>query len=319
MKTVGGTLAARIVGMSKWGGPLSAYMELTEGTAAPSSPSMGRGKVLESTVLALWAEREGLFLVPGERKVCPPSMPYAHATLDALGLLALEDGLFVVPEAKTLALECVGPEWGHDGSDKVAPAYHLQALWYLGVCRAAGLEVAPWVEMPVLVGPEAELAWAARLAERSGRPLGFEDLEGTGLSLRVYRLPWDEELFLAVDERVRRFLAEHVEAGVPPAPSEGDVLMDRDIHAVGRGFRAEKGKALDFQALSPEVQAGYLRLLEATRARREWEAEEEQAKARVQLYMRGAEEVRGLPGGARVTWKGTKSGSRTFTVREPKS
>jgi hypothetical protein len=311
-------MIGRILGLSRWGGPLSAFYELTAGTEAPCNPSMGRGKALEASVLALWAEREGIFLVPGERKVQPPTMPYAHATLDALGLLALEDGVLVVPEAKTLALEQAGPEWGHDGSDQVAAAYHLQGLWYLGVCRAMGLEVAPWVEMPVLLGPEAELAWASRLVERSGRPLTFEDMEGTGLSLRVYRLPWDGELFAAVDERVRAFLADHVVPGVPPAPSEGDVMMERDLHAVARGRRAEKGNVLDFERLVPVEQATVLELLEATRQRRAWGAEEEQCKARVQLLMGGAEEVRGLPGGARVTWKDTKAGTRVFTVKEPR-
>jgi hypothetical protein len=318
VKTVGGTIASRICGLSKWGGPLSAYMELVAGTEAPRNSAMGRGTSLESSVLALWAEREGVFLLQGERKLLPAGMSYAHATLDALGLLSLEDGALVVAEAKTLAVEHAGDAWGEDGSDRVEPAYHLQGLWYLGVCRAAGLEVAPWVEMPVLVGPEAELAWAARLAERSDRTLTFEDLEGTGLSLRVYRLPWDEALFQEADARVRSFLAEHVEKGVPPAPSEGDVLMDRDRNAVARGFRAEKGRALDFEALPPVSQVAFQELLDATRQRRAWEEREEQAKTRVQLLLGSAEEVRGLPGGARVTWKSTKSGSRRFEIREPK-
>ena len=317
MKTVGGSMVSRICSVSKWGGPLSAFFELTADTDAPRTSAMGRGKALEVSVLALWAEREGVFLLPGERKVRPEAMPYAHATLDALGLLALEDGPLQVVEAKTLALEHAGEDWGEDGSDRVAAEYHLQALWYLGVCRAAGLDVVPEVAMPVLVGPEAELAWAARLVERSGRPLTFADVEGTGLSLRVYRVPWDEALFQAVDARVRGFLAEHVKKGVPPAPSEGDVLMDRDVHAVTRGFLAERGKALEYERLGAVEQALLGELLGAVRQRRLWEEQEEQVKARVQLMLGSAEEVRGCPGGARVTWKATKTG-RTFIVREPK-
>lgn len=318
MKTVGGSMVARICGVSKWGGPLSAYFEMTADAEAPRSSAMGRGKALEASVLALWAEREGVFLLPGEFKVRPEAMPYAHATLDALGLLALEDGPLQVVEAKTLALEHAGSDWGEDGSDRVAAEYHLQALWYLGVCRSAGLDVVPEVTMPVLVGPETELAWAARLVERSGRPLTHADMEGTGLSLRVYRVPWDEALFRAVDARVRSFLAEHVEKGVPPAPSEGDVLMDRDTHAVGRGFKAERGAALEYERLSPVEQALVGELLEAVRQRRAWEEQEEQMKARVQLLLGRAEELRGCPGGARVTWKSNKNGARTFTVKEPR-
>jgi hypothetical protein len=170
----------------------------------------------------------------------------------------------------------------------------------------------------VLVGPEAELGWAARLAERMGRPLGFEDLEGSGLHLRVYRLPWDGELFAAVDARVRAFVEEHVRPQVPPAPGEGDVLLERDRQAVARGFRGEKGRALDFERLSPVEQTVFQDLLEATRQKRLWAEREEQAKTRVQLHMREVEEVRGLPGGARVTWKSTKSGTRRFELREPR-
>ena len=313
MKTVGGSMVARICGVSKWGGPLSAYFEMTADTEAPRSSAMGRGKALEASVLALWAEREGRDVLAEPRQVRPEAMPYAHATLDALSPAG--DGRWLILEAKTLALEHAGPDWGEDGSDMVAAEYHLQALWYLGVCRAASLDVVPEVAMPVLVGPEAELAWAARLVERSGRPLTHADLDGTGLSLRVYRVPWDEALFRAVDARVRAFLAEHVEKGVPPAQSEGDVLMDRDTHAVERGFRAEKGAALEYERLSPVEQALVGELLEAVRQRRAWEEQEEQVKARVQLLLGRAEELRGCPGGARVTWKATKSGTRRFEVK----
>lgn len=308
-------MVARICGVSKWGGPLSAYFEMTASTEAPRSSAMGRGKALEASVLALWAEREHIALGPQDvgEVVRAPSMPHAHATLDTL--VRLDEGWRIV-EAKTLALEHAGPDWGEDGSDKVAAEYHLQALWYLGVCRAAGLDVVPEVAMPVLVGPEAELAWAARLVERSGRPLTHADLEGTGLSLRVYLVPWDEALFRAVDARVRSFLAEHVEKGVPPAQSEGDVLMDRDTHAVARGFRAEKGAALEYERLSPVEQALVGELLEAVRQRRAWEEQEEQVKARVQLLLGRAEELRGCPGGARVTWKANKNGARAFLVKE---
>jgi hypothetical protein len=311
-------MVARILGVSKWGGPISAYLELVEGTEAPRNSAMGRGKLLEATVLSLWAERDGMFLVPGERKVQPSGMFYAHATLDALAVLALEDGALVIPEAKTLAVE-QSAGWGHDGSDLVATEYHLQAIWYLGVCRAAGWEVEPEVPMPTLVGPEAELAWAARMAERLGRPLTFADLEGSNLELRVYRIPWDAEIFAVVDARVRAFIDTHVWPRVPPAPSEGDVLMERDLHAIARGFKGERGRALDFEKLAPVAKTVFHELLEATRQRRAWEEVEEQAKARVQLLLGSAEEVRGLPDGARVLWKTNKAGSRRFEVKEPRS
>jgi hypothetical protein len=118
---------------------------------------------------------------------------------------------------------------------------------------------------------------------------------------------------------VVRFLREHVEPRVPPVPAAGDLLTERDMRAVS-ATRAEAGRVLDFERMDPAEQALVLELLEANRQRKAWEKAEEQAEARVKLAMATAEEVRGLPGGARVAWKGMTdaSGKRRFQVHEPR-
>lgn len=249
-------------------------------------------------------------------QVRPSSMEYAHATLDEVWWTP--DGTTaVIPDAKTANVYEMGDDWGPDGSDQVPSEYHLQLLWYHGVARAAGMRVADEALLPTLCGPEAELQWAARLVQATGRPLRLAELEGTGLELRVYRVEWDPEAFRLMDERVRRFLREHVEPRVPPEPGPGD-LLERDLRAVAKGLRADPGRVLDLERLPPAEQALVLELLDANRQRKAWAEKEEQAAARVRLLMATAEEVRGLPGGARVSWKELSSGQRRFELREPK-
>lgn len=315
MVTVGGTMVSRILGLSKRGGPLSAYFDLTgQEDTTPRNSAMGRGLALEQSVLAMFAERDGMQLghVPPVRA---SALPHAHATLDAMAIRDGKSPAYVV-DAKTASTYEMGEDWGPDGSDRVPVEYQLQLLWYQGVCRAAGLSVADEALLPTLCGPEAELQWAARLVTTTGRQLALEDLDGTGLELRVYHVVWDADLFEEVNARVVRFLHKHVELRRPPEPSEAD-LAERDMRAVARGFRADPGKVLDFERLPPPEQALVLELLDATRQRKAWERAEEQAATRVKLVMGTAEDVRGLPGGARVTWRERQTG-RVFKVEEPR-
>lgn len=317
--TVGGTLAARICGLSKYGGPLSAYFQLTADVQAEPTVYTGRGKALEESVLAMWAERDGWAWTAGLR-VEPEAMPYAHATLDARAWpfgVNLSEAVLTIPDAKTANTESMGDDWGLDGTDQCPAEYQAQLQWYHGVCRAAGMNVADEALLPTLCGPEAELQWAARLVQKTGKPLTLADLEGTGLELRVYRVEWDPEAFRLMDERVRRFIREHVEPLVPPEPGAGD-LLERDLRAVAKGLKAEPGRVLNFDSLPPAEQALYLELLDANRQRKEWADREEQAAARARLAMATAEEVRGLPSGVRVTWQDRKDGTRVFQVREPR-
>lgn len=318
--TVGGTLAARICGVSRYGGPLSAYFELTADVQAERKPEMTRGVVLEESVLAMMCERMGGSFV-GMGAVKPMALPHAHATLDGLWLadiiLSGAPVPDVIADAKTVNTESMGEEWGPDGSDQIPTEYQVQLQWYHGVCRAAGMSVADEALLPTLSGPEAELQWAARLVQKTGKPLTIADLEGTGLELRVYRVEWDPEAFQLMDERVRRFLLEHVDPRVPPDPGPWD-LLERDLRAVAKGLRAEPGRVLDFDRLPSHEQALVLELLDANRQRKAWAEKEEQAAARVRLLMATAEEVRGLPGGARVSWKEGQTGMRRFEVREPR-
>jgi hypothetical protein len=93
------------------------------------------------------------------------------------------------------------------------------------------------------------------------------------------------------------------------------VLLQRDLNAVARGIPAEAGRVLDFAALTADERDAFSDFLSCARERRAWEDAEEQAKVRVQLLMGGAEEVTGLPYGAKVTWKRTAAGARRFMTK----
>lgn len=316
-------MVSRILGLSRYGGPLSAYYEMT-GEAPPEDMKLAhqaRGNALEESVLTMFCERMGGAVVNGSA-VRPMAMPHAHATLDARwvpdGGTRADSGVpWTILDAKTLSREAMGDDWGLDGTDQIPVEYHLQLLWYIGVCKAAGMQVADEALLPTLVGPEAELQWAARLVKERGRPLALEDLEGTGLELRVYLARWDALLFEQVNARVLGFLQKHVEPRRPPEPAGGD-LHERDARAVSYGTKAEPGRVLDFDRMQPAEQALLTDLLDCARQRREWERLEAQAELRAKLAMGAAEEVRGLPGGARVTWRARQDGVRVFKVNEPR-
>lgn len=311
-------MVSKILSLSRWGGPLSAYFELTADVQADREEAMDRGRMLEESTLALWAEAHGGQWRPGE-KVVADSLPHAHASVDAFGW----EGESAWPEpavildGKTVAFEVMGPDWGPDGTDVLPAEYHLQGLWYLGVCKASWTLVPDTMVFPTLCGPEAELRWAARLVQKQGRPLALADLEGTGLEFRTYRVHWDEPLFRWMYEAVERFIHKHVEPRLPPPAGEND-LAERDLKAIARGLPASRGEVLDFDKLTPEKQAILADVAEAARQRRAWERAEEQAIARAQLLLGGTEEVHGMPGGVRVTWRATKKGIRRFEIREPR-
>lgn len=319
--SVGGTMVSQILGLNRWAGPLNAYFAcIGHEDSAPRNTSMTRGLILEESVLAMMCERMGGSVVRMGR-VRTDVMPHSHASLDALWLADILLGgvpvADVVVDAKTTSREEMGEEWGLDGTDEMPVEYQLQLLWYLGVCRSAGMHVADEALLPTLCGPEVELQWAARLVTKTGRPLALADLEGTGLELRVYRVAWDAALFEEVNRKVLVFIREHVEPRRPPQPTEADTLKERDVRAVARGMKGD-GSARDFERLPPAEQALLLEVLDASRQRKRWAGLEEQAIGRAQVALGAVEEVRGLPGGARVTWKTIKGGARRFEVKEPR-
>lgn len=309
--TVGGSLVAPILGKSKWAGPHWAYHVLRGLESEESKPELARGKVLESSVLELWRQRSGLTVLKPD-KVMPDTMPWAHASLDAFSLVALDEGMTpLLLEAKTGAWS---DEWGEDGTDQIPREYALQCTWYAGVARAAGWRVAEWVEVPALLGHYKALQAAAVVVARTGAPLSQEEADALGLELRVYRVPWEPRLFEAIKDLVLEFLENHVWPGFPPTLGPEEELLERDRKALALAHKGRKGLSLEWEHLGPGARADVEALIDASAQRKAWEGVEKQHIARVQALMGDATEIE-HPSGARVLWSTGTSGRR-FTVKQ---
>jgi putative phage-type endonuclease len=82
-KTIGGSDAAAIVGLSKWATPLTVYMD-KKGLAPdkPDNIAMRIGRELEETVARLWCEETGKKCQRRNAILMNPRIPFAHANVD---------------------------------------------------------------------------------------------------------------------------------------------------------------------------------------------------------------------------------------------
>lgn len=121
---IGGSDVAAIMGVSPWRTPLQVYEEKV-GLAdeQEESEAMRWGRVLEPVVVAEFARRQGVEVVPGgDQVVRHRDMPWMLATVD--GLVGTDQGL----EAKT-ARSAQG--WGDVDGDDVPMPYMLQVQHYM--------------------------------------------------------------------------------------------------------------------------------------------------------------------------------------------
>ena len=82
-RTIGGSDAAAIVGLSKWATPLTVYMD-KKGLSPdkPDSIAMRIGRDLEETVARLWMEETGKKCQKRNAILKNPNIPFAHANVD---------------------------------------------------------------------------------------------------------------------------------------------------------------------------------------------------------------------------------------------
>lgn len=82
-RTIGGSDAAAIVGLSKWATPLTVYMD-KKGLSPdkPDSIPMRIGRELEETVARLWMEETGKKCQRRNAILINPAYPFAHANVD---------------------------------------------------------------------------------------------------------------------------------------------------------------------------------------------------------------------------------------------
>lgn len=190
---IGASDVAAIVGLSRWGSPVSVYLEKTSGVSAEQTEPMAWGLLLEDVILDEWVRRrdDGLEVPPGTRQALAfrPDAPHHRATLD--GIAFAGDTPRGIVEVKN-----VGTRW--DSGD-VPDYYQIQAQWQIHVT-------------------DLEAGWIVALH--------------TGNRLESYPIERDQKTIDLLVERVDAFWTDHVLAErMPPADdSEATLRALKDAY-----------------------------------------------------------------------------------------
>lgn len=122
---IGGSDAAKVLGVSRWGGPLSVYLE-KKGLYIPDDPGEPAywGTVLEDVVAREFEKRSGLRVQRQNKIFTHPDYPWMLANIDRR-IVGQKKGL----ECKT-ASNFMGDEWE---GDELPDAYYIQIQHYMAV------------------------------------------------------------------------------------------------------------------------------------------------------------------------------------------
>ena len=125
MKGIGGSDAAKVLGVSRWGGPLSVYLE-KKGLYTPDDPGEPAywGTVLEDVVAREFEKRSGLRVQRQNKIFTHPDYPWMLANIDRR-IVGQNKGL----ECKT-ASNFMGDEWE---GDELPDSYYIQIQHYMAV------------------------------------------------------------------------------------------------------------------------------------------------------------------------------------------
>lgn len=127
-RTIGGSDAAAIVGLSKWASPFSVWAEKTgRMPEKEDTEPMRQGRDLEDYVARRWCEKTGKRVRRENSILYNPAYPFAHACPDRL-VIAENAGL----ECKTTS--ALNLRQFHTGS--FPEAYYCQCMHYLAVTGA---------------------------------------------------------------------------------------------------------------------------------------------------------------------------------------
>lgn len=187
---VGGTDIARILGVSRFGGPMGSFLE-KRGLAAPliESSAVRWGKLLEQPVAHEYAVKTGRKVRRAAGFIRQDGRPWAFANVDRWSDKAGTARRIL--EVKT-AGEFAAKDFGEENTDQVPPDHLLQVMWYIAV---TGKDTA---DLAVLIG---------------------------GQKHRIYTVERDDALIAGMLEVAEKFWRD-TEQGIPPEidGSEGSSL-----------------------------------------------------------------------------------------------
>lgn len=247
---IGGSDAAAIIGASRWGSPLSVYLDKVGGSAPrPSTDRQEWGLRLEDALAGWLEDREGIRL----RKVGfrrHKAFPFVGGNVDRM-----TPGGEVV-ELKTA--DHLDDTWGDEGSGKVPADYWTQVQHYLFLMGS------PMALLPVLVGgksprlyripadrnfqemlvTEEQRFWTEHVVPRIPPPPDGSESSREALSVLYPRTDREEmaatpELVLRMDMLVEvKGKAKALESEITRLENEIKAAMGVRERLVGGGYRA---------------------------------------------------------------------------------
>lgn len=210
---IGASEIAALAGLSKWATPIQIYEAKRTGHVVEANVAMELGTLLEEPIAQLYRKRTGRFVLP-VYTLRHPSKRYAIATPDraafvtppAIGEVEIRELNHLRDAEKLVQIKStswrLAREWGMPGTDEVPEDYLAQATWEMGV---AGV---PCADFAVLFDKDR-----------------FE----------LFTVHFSLPLFEGLYEIAARFMRDHVEAGVPPAPDASKQYAE----FLGRAFPRE--------------------------------------------------------------------------------
>jgi len=268
MKRVGGSDVAAIVGVSPYASAFSVYQRIVHGVTTPETEAMARGTRLESAVIAWCADETGRRVRRSVALSCREE--WQRANVDALSWG--QEATRRVVEGKTSG-RWMTAGWGAPGTDEVPDHYLCQVQWYMGHGLRSGQVHERTADLPLL----------------------REDFA-------LYSVPYDEEVFLTLEDRAARFWRDHVVPQKPPLVT----ALPQDLEVLKRRFPRQTATAMDAAALTREQ----LELLDNMRAMRKqaehWAKQKDWAEAAVKQFLGEHEGVTGFIDGSRLTWRQNK-------------
>ena len=188
---IGGSDIAKIMGLSRWGTPLSLWAEKTQKVPAKDLSDVEAvelGSDLEEFVAKKFTQKTGKAVRRSPKLYQHPNYPYMVAHVDRL--VTGSDELL---ECKTCSL-FKKDEWEND---EIPQEYILQVMWYLGI---------------------------------TGRRIGHIAVLIGGQSFKYKQIEFDSELFDTMVESAKEFW-QHVQDNTPPAVMANDDETLKDLYA----------------------------------------------------------------------------------------
>lgn len=264
---LGGSDMAKLLGISKWGGPVDVFLEKTgQGEEKPSNLYMDMGNFLEAAVAQDLSNKTGLRLLKGSM-VRHPEESFVAGNPD-----------FLVVDDPTLGVEIKvvserarwSDDWGVEGSGACRLDYAIQCQWYMGL-----LGIPKWKLYAAFVDWE--------LMERlQGIGLSaWQMLQAVTVEFRPYELAFDADLYANMRRVARDFWQGHVETGIQPT----GFAMSQDAERLLLKRNAKM--AAEELAAGPDEEALAYDYTVAKLAKKKAEETEKQLKAKLTAIVIG--------------------------------